>query len=161
MDIESELRATADEFPRFMYPDNQEYDAGDEEAGLFKGRLLFNVSSLTRGLIVDLTYQCDVFKVMKHIYTGPSSVSKPPSHRKVSRANNAKISGMSKTTPESVAYAACQVSRLEATEPRRADTDTYTMLLNRPVSPNTNTPSGRTHQGAASCHTCENSGCGD
>lgn len=36
MDPESELRATADEFPRFMYPDNQEYDAEDEEAGLFK-----------------------------------------------------------------------------------------------------------------------------
>lgn len=44
MDAESNLRATADEFPRFMYPDNQEYDAEDEEAGLFKGRLLLNVS---------------------------------------------------------------------------------------------------------------------
>lgn len=47
---------------------------------------------------------------MKHIYTGPSSVGKPPGYRKAGRANNAKISGMFKTTPESVAYAACQVS---------------------------------------------------
>jgi hypothetical protein len=46
-------------------------------------------------------------KAYKHIFTSPSSVEKEP---KATRSGNARIHGMTKVTPASIAYVATQVS---------------------------------------------------
>jgi hypothetical protein len=47
-----------------------------------------------------------VFKAYKHIFTSPSSVDKTP---KATRSGNARIHGMTRVTPASIAYIATQV----------------------------------------------------
>jgi len=84
------LIVTARELPRFLYPDGQQYNASNEAAGLFRGHLLL--------------------RVMKHIYTSPSSVfsETPINPRAGNTRTNASIIKMTEVTPHSIAYAAVQ-----------------------------------------------------
>jgi len=49
------------------------------------------------------------FQAYKHIFTSPSSVEKEP---KATRSGNARIHGMTRVTPPSIAYVATQVNIL-------------------------------------------------
>jgi hypothetical protein len=51
-------------------------------------------------------------KVFRHIFTGPNSATRLSESSIVPRRTNAKIHGMKKVTPASIAYAAVQVSML-------------------------------------------------
>ncbi|KAK7682687.1 hypothetical protein QCA50_014070 [Cerrena zonata] len=78
-----------DIFPRWLYAATQEYIAKDENKGLFFGHYLVHV--------------------LRHIYTGPRSVSRGPRSRRRSRkGNNAERMGITKLTPRAVAYGCCQ-----------------------------------------------------
>ncbi|KAL6299792.1 hypothetical protein BKA93DRAFT_707185, partial [Sparassis latifolia] len=82
------IRVTADQWPRFVYPDGHVYNPEDEEAGLLRGHLMVRSA--------------------KHLFTGPSSALQGPGWTK-GRSSNAKIIGMKKITPRAVAYVAVQV----------------------------------------------------
>lgn len=53
----------------------------------------------------------NVWQAYKHIFTSPSSVDKEP---KATRSGNARIHGMTRATPASIAYVATQVSNLSS-----------------------------------------------
>jgi hypothetical protein len=80
-----EMAVSGDQWPLFLYH-GYNYDPEDPWNGLFRSMLL--VSGY------------------KHIFTSPSSVDKEP---KATRSGNARIHGMTRVTPASIAYIATQV----------------------------------------------------
>ncbi|TCD70858.1 hypothetical protein EIP91_001166 [Steccherinum ochraceum] len=85
---EGRITASAQQWPRFCYPDGHEYVPGQEIVGLFKGYLCVRSS--------------------KHIFMGPSSALKGPGLSS-SRSPNAKRIGMTRMTPRALAYVLIQL----------------------------------------------------
>ncbi|THH32813.1 hypothetical protein EUX98_g1393 [Antrodiella citrinella] len=80
------IRVTADQWPRFCYPEGRQYMPDNEEEGLFKGFLLVRVA--------------------KHILTGPHTALKGPGGG--GKGCNARRIGMTGMTPQVLAYVAIQ-----------------------------------------------------
>ncbi|KAG6913245.1 hypothetical protein DXG01_008449 [Tephrocybe rancida] len=80
-----EINTVGDQWPHFLFR-NYSYDSEDPWNGLFRSHLLV------------MGY--------KYIFTSPSSVDKEP---KATKHGNARIHGMNKVTPASIAYVAAQV----------------------------------------------------
>ncbi|KAL6305925.1 hypothetical protein BKA93DRAFT_730341 [Sparassis latifolia] len=93
---------SGDQWPIFLYR-NYSYNPEDPWNGLFCSALLIT------------TY--------KHIFTSPSSVDKEP---KATRAENARIHGMTKVTGASIAYVATQVQFALSSSPVFSRTDMAT-----------------------------------
>ncbi|KAF8054780.1 hypothetical protein FPV67DRAFT_1549128 [Lyophyllum atratum] len=81
------LRVTADQFPRFLYPDGHIYDPEDLTKGILLGHL---------GL-----------RVAKHIFQGPSAAMQGPGYCR-GKGGNASIHGITTMTGRSIPYIACQ-----------------------------------------------------
>ncbi|KAI0076040.1 hypothetical protein K474DRAFT_1577786, partial [Panus rudis PR-1116 ss-1] len=77
---------TARQWPAFLYPHGHIYNPADIDEGLGYGYLLL--------------------RVMKHIFTTPSSALEGPGAK--GKGGNAKLIGMTAVTPEAVAYTAVQ-----------------------------------------------------
>jgi hypothetical protein len=99
-----EMVVSGDQWPVFLYA-GYDYDPEDPWKGLFKSPLLISVSGQT---FVSRLYQLTEYstKAYKHIFTSPSSVDK---ENKATRSGNARIHGMTRVTPASIAYVATQV----------------------------------------------------
>ncbi|KAI0055415.1 hypothetical protein BV25DRAFT_1815634 [Artomyces pyxidatus] len=97
-----EVTIAGDQWPVFLYRDYQ-YDSEDPWKGLFQSSLLV--------------------KAFKHIFTSPSSVEKEPT---ATRAGNARIHGMTRVTPASIAYVATQVRFALSSSSIFSRTDTVT-----------------------------------
>jgi len=97
-----EIAVSGDQWPIFLYQGYM-YDPDDPWNGLFRSKIL-------------------VF-AYKHIFTSPSSVEKEP---KATRSGNARIHGMMKVTPASIAYVATQVRFALSSSPVFSRTDTVT-----------------------------------
>lgn len=74
---------------------------------------IFSMYVVASVMLCELKASCDCtcllcHQVVKHIWTGPSSVREGPGYHK-GRASNAQIAGITKMTPHTIAYAACQV----------------------------------------------------
>ncbi|KAJ3515793.1 hypothetical protein NMY22_g14358 [Coprinellus aureogranulatus] len=80
-----EIITSGDDWPLFLYRD-EKFDSADPWRGLLRGRLL----------VLGYT----------HVFTSPSSVEDAP---RATRNGNAKLHGMSRVTPASIAYVATQV----------------------------------------------------
>lgn len=98
-----DLLVTGDQWSIFLYQGEQ-YDADDPWNGLFRSSIL---------VCVSFSIQCPDtdnkrYQAYKYIFTSPSSVDKEP---KATRSGNARIHGMTRVTPASIAYIATQVSR--------------------------------------------------
>ncbi|KAJ2932986.1 hypothetical protein H1R20_g4135, partial [Candolleomyces eurysporus] len=107
-----EISISGADWPRFLYCDER-YDPGDPWMGLLRGELLISG--------------------FKHIFTSPSSTEDAP---RATRSGNARIHGMTRVTPASIAYTATQVrfALSSATTFCRTDRDTdsetfYTSLI--------------------------------
>lgn len=88
LDIKTgKLRATADQWPRFLYPDNHVYNPIKEIEGLFMGHY--------------------VLRVIKHIYMSRSSALQGPGFHK-GKAPVAVRIGMTTCTARAIAYACVQ-----------------------------------------------------
>ncbi|KAI0071524.1 hypothetical protein K474DRAFT_1606832 [Panus rudis PR-1116 ss-1] len=88
LDIEDgTLEITADDWPRFLYPDGRAYDPEDEFTDIFQGHLLL--------------------RVVKHIFTGPASWNSGPGEQK-GKPPVARLIGMTTITSRAIAYAAVQ-----------------------------------------------------
>ncbi|KAI0070474.1 hypothetical protein K474DRAFT_1776783 [Panus rudis PR-1116 ss-1] len=79
---------TADDWMRFLYPDGRQYEEHNELPGLFRGHLLL--------------------RVMKHIYTGPSTWNKGPGHQTCKLSNAQRMDMGERVTARAIAYAAVQ-----------------------------------------------------
>jgi hypothetical protein len=95
-----EIIVSGDQLPLFVYQ-GYYYDPEDPWNGLFRSSLLVSA--------------------YKHIFTSPSSVEKEP---KATRSGNARIHGMTKVTPASIAYIATQVRFALSSSPVFSRTDT-------------------------------------
>ena len=99
-----ELIVTGDHWPIFIFENNR-YNPNNPWDGLFRGRLLVNVSSSSATRCLNwLTWIPQGFK---HIFNSPSSVE---DMGRSTRAGNAQIHGMTHVTPASIAYVAMLVS---------------------------------------------------
>ncbi|KAI0070507.1 hypothetical protein K474DRAFT_1702125 [Panus rudis PR-1116 ss-1] len=88
LDIEDgTVEITADDWPRFLYPDGRAYNPNDEFTDIFRGHLLL--------------------RVVKHIFTGPGTWNMGPSEQK-GKPSIAKLIGMTSITSRAIAYAAVQ-----------------------------------------------------
>ncbi|KAI0070581.1 hypothetical protein K474DRAFT_1776724 [Panus rudis PR-1116 ss-1] len=88
LDIEDgTLEITADDWPRFLYPDGRAYNPNDEFTDIFRGHLLL--------------------RVVKHIFTGPGTWNMGPGEQK-GKPSIAKLIGMTSITSRAIAYAAVQ-----------------------------------------------------
>jgi hypothetical protein len=96
-----EIVVCGDQWPLFLYADYR-YDPEDPWNGLFRSALLVSVGTIYMwmGSVAHFT------QAYKHVFTSPSSVDKEP---KATRSSNARIHGMTRVTPSSVAYIATQV----------------------------------------------------
>ncbi|KAG6835803.1 hypothetical protein H0H93_014549 [Arthromyces matolae] len=81
------IAVTADQFPRFLYPDGHVYDQSDVYSGLFRGHFCFRVA--------------------KHIFQGPSSAHEVPGWTR-GKNGNAALAGVTSMSPRSIAYVAVQ-----------------------------------------------------
>ncbi|RXW11823.1 hypothetical protein EST38_g14032 [Candolleomyces aberdarensis] len=107
-----EISISGADWPRFLYRDER-YNPEDPWMGLLRGELLISG--------------------FKHIFTSPSSTEDAP---RATRSGNARIHGMTRVTPASIAYTATQVrfALSSATTFCRTDRDTdsktfYTSLI--------------------------------
>ena len=96
-----EIVVSGDQWPLFLYADYR-YDSEDPWNGICRSALLVSVCTV-HIRIRSLAYFTQAYK---HIFTSPSSVDKEP---KATRSGNARIHGMTRVTPPSVAYIATQV----------------------------------------------------
>ncbi|KIM56470.1 hypothetical protein SCLCIDRAFT_29602 [Scleroderma citrinum Foug A] len=99
-----EIVVSGDQWSLFLYADYR-YDSEDPWNGLFCSALLVSA--------------------YKHVFTSPSSVDKEP---KATRSGNARIHGMTRVTPPSIAYIATQVRFSLMSSPVFSCTDTVTDL---------------------------------
>ena len=97
-----ELIVTGDQWPIFIYA-NEVFDPNNAWHGLFRGRLLLNVSLSRYASQVFLRNSAQGFN---HIFNSPSSVD---NIGRSTRAGNAQIHGMREVTPASIAYVAMLV----------------------------------------------------
>ncbi|KIM54554.1 hypothetical protein SCLCIDRAFT_30996 [Scleroderma citrinum Foug A] len=97
-----EIVVSGDQWSLFLYADYH-YDSEDPWNGLFRSALLVSA--------------------YKHVFTSPSSVDKEP---KATHSGNARIHGMTRVTPPSVAYIAIQVRFSLMSSPVFSRTDTVT-----------------------------------
>jgi hypothetical protein len=97
-----ELMVAGDQWPIFLYQGEQ-YDAEDPWNSLFCSAILLSVSLISN--VSDRRYRNGA-QAYKHIFTSPSSVDQEP---KATRSGNARIHGMTRVTPASIAYIATQV----------------------------------------------------
>ncbi|KIM74009.1 hypothetical protein PILCRDRAFT_80463 [Piloderma croceum F 1598] len=97
-----EMAISGDHWPVFLYS-GYRYDPEDPWNGLFRGVILVSA--------------------YKHVFTSPSSVEQEP---KATRSGNARIHGMTKVTPASIAYIATQVRFALSSSPVFSRTDTTT-----------------------------------
>ncbi|TFK47769.1 hypothetical protein OE88DRAFT_1738301 [Heliocybe sulcata] len=81
---EGRVHITANQFPRFLYPEDKVYEEDEFEEGLFKGHCA------------------------KHMFIGPGSALQAAGWQK-GHAGVTKIIKMDKMTPRALAYVACQV----------------------------------------------------
>ena len=97
-----DLMVAGDHWPLLVYRDHV-YDPENPWNGLFRSVILVSVSFTPNNHT-----RCSSFlQTFKHIFTSPSSVDKEP---KATRSGNARIHGMTRVTPPSIAYTATQVS---------------------------------------------------
>lgn len=96
-----ELTVSGDQWPVFLYR-SCKYDDDDPWHGLLQSSILVKVGRLSAENFIIT----DVNQAFRHIFTSPSSVEK---EAKATRSGNARIHGMARVTPASVAYAATQV----------------------------------------------------
>lgn len=96
-----ELHIRGDQWPIFIYA-GYTYDGEDPWNGLLRSPLLVCVSHV----MLPFDGVDRITQAYKHIFTSPSSVDKEP---KATRSGNARIHGMTCTTPGSIAYVATQV----------------------------------------------------
>jgi hypothetical protein len=106
--IKSKLRAgdltvPGDHWPVFLYT-GALYNAADPWKGLLRSQILISVrcSLPSTAHLSHLTAS----QAYKHVFTSPSSVE---SEVKATRSGNARIHGMTRVTPSSIAYIATQV----------------------------------------------------
>lgn len=102
-----ELLVPGDQWPLFVYA-AQAFDHEDPWKGLFKSRIMIQVRHL---LVQDHSHLTRYLQSFKHVFTSPSSVDNV---NKATRSGNARIHGMTRVTPASIAYIATQVSMLIA-----------------------------------------------
>jgi hypothetical protein len=95
------MSVPGDQWPIFLFAGYQ-YDPEDPWKGLFRSSILVSVSRL---LFIVVKF-CSYLQAYKHVFTSPSSVEK---EAKATRSGNARIHGMTKVTPASLAYIATQV----------------------------------------------------
>jgi hypothetical protein len=88
-----EIELSGDQWPIFLYHDYV-YNPKDPWRGLLRSRILVSA--------------------YKHVFTSPSSVEK---ELKATRSGNARIHGMTKVTPASIAYVATQVRFVLSSSP--------------------------------------------
>lgn len=106
--IKAKLRSgdmvvSGDHWPIFLYA-GYIYDPEDPWKGLFKSQILISVNPPF--LFVGPSILNTIVKAYKHVFTSPSSVDKEV---KATRSGNARIHGMTRVTPASIAYIATQV----------------------------------------------------
>ncbi|KAH7919885.1 hypothetical protein BV22DRAFT_1050765 [Leucogyrophana mollusca] len=97
-----EMTVSGDQWPIFLYS-SYNYDPEDPWNGLLRSQILVSA--------------------YKHIFTSPSSVDREP---KATRSGNARIHGMTRVTPASIAYIATQVRFALCSSPVFSRTDTVT-----------------------------------
>lgn len=92
-----------DNWPSFLYAGNR-YDPEDVWKGLLRGHLLVLVCYLK--IRLSVSSQMKLVQGYKFVFTSLSSVEKEV---KSTRSGNARIHGMTRVTPGSIAYIATQV----------------------------------------------------
>ena len=104
-----DIVVAGDQWPLLVYAD-YEYNLEEPWEGLFRSKLLVWVrflillySFFSPENLILIPLFC---KAYKHIFTSPSSVEK---EAKATRSGNARIHGMTRVTPASLAYVATQV----------------------------------------------------
>lgn len=100
-----EMLIPGDQWPIFLYA-GYKYDAEDPWQGLCRSSLLVSVSCFGNTRSRHLSNSLWLSKAYKHVFTSPSSVDKTT---KATRSGNARIHGMTRVTPASIAYIATQV----------------------------------------------------
>lgn len=94
--------------PAFLYEDNS-YDPRETGKGLLRGHFLVRVCFLS--LFYTDCILTEIYKVFRHIFTGPSSARAEPGRKsRATRAGNASIIGVTEVTAEMIAYACFHVS---------------------------------------------------
>ncbi|KAJ2911745.1 hypothetical protein MD484_g8668, partial [Candolleomyces efflorescens] len=102
-----EILPSGADWPRFLYLD-EKFEKGDPWKGLFRSRILI--------------------QAFKYIFTSPSSTEDVP---RATRSGNARIHGMTRVTPASLAYVATQVrfalcsSSVFSRTDRESDSETF------------------------------------
>ena len=99
-----EILITGDEWPMFVY-EGEIYHDDDLWKGLFRGRLLINVSFIPK-ISLARFYHLFPRQAFKHIFISPSSVD---SDGRATRSGNAALHSMKHVTIASIAYIATQV----------------------------------------------------
>ncbi|KAG5634595.1 hypothetical protein H0H81_001445, partial [Sphagnurus paluster] len=83
-----ELKVTDAMLPRYLYPDDQEYDPKDMSEGIFRGHIME--------------------RALRHLLQGPSLALQAPGTSR-GKSGNAAIGGLYSVTPQTIAYVAVQV----------------------------------------------------
>lgn len=123
--IDGSIEVTADDFPTFLYEDSWyeedhpdidsvlRYSDGNVANGLLRGHPVLRVRNPRSASFLTNVLS----KVWHHIFDGPSVASKsrhddetPPKAGRGSKQGHAKKNGLTKVTPETIAYAAVQAS---------------------------------------------------
>lgn len=97
-----ELLVPGDQWPLFIYA-GQIFSDEDPWKGLFRSKIMVQVMSL---LVSHRPHFDCYLQSFKHVFTSPSSVE---NENKATRSGNARIHGMTRVTPASIAYIATQV----------------------------------------------------
>ena len=98
-----ELSVAGDQWPVLLYS-GYKFHEDDPWRGLLCSTILLKVVHVS-----DFFFTTNLrhFQTYKHIFTSPSSVER---EAKATRSGNARIHGMTRVTPASIAYAATQVN---------------------------------------------------
>lgn len=101
-----ELSVSGDQWPIFLYS-GYKFIEDDPWKGLLRSAILVKVNHVRLVLPFHSQHRSFGCQAFKHIFTSPSSVER---EAKATRSGNARIHGMTRVTPASIAYAATQVS---------------------------------------------------
>lgn len=101
-----------DQWPIFLFA-NYKYNKEDPWFGIFKSRLLITVNASSRPSADSDIDKFALEQGYKHVFTSPSSAER---ETKATRSGNARIHGMTRVTPASIAYIATQVCKIFITE---------------------------------------------
>ena len=121
-----ELSIAGDQWPVLLYS-SYKFHEDDPWRGLLRSTILLKVVHAS-----DFFYTTNLrhFQTYKHIFTSPSSVER---EAKATRSGNARIHGMTRVTPASIAYAATQVNVFYGES--LLGTANYFLISYRPGSP--------------------------